>query len=134
MESKRIYLGLNTLQKMVNALQFIGLRFEVEGLSADELIILLKAEVRPGVKKNSLRVLDTGELKCFLMAAPKEGEANKSLVQLVSKKFGIAKGQVELVKGLKSKKKFLKIHFRCTRSKNLRYYEEKLQSIKDESK
>lgn len=49
-------------------------------------------------------------LKVKLKAAPVGGEANKALVTFLSKKFDIPKSNVEILKGLTTKEKLVRIY------------------------
>ncbi len=69
------------------------------------LIIELKVMVQSGRQEI---VLDkSGILKCFILAAPENGKANKEIVALFAQKLNIKKQQVEIVGGLISNRKKL---------------------------
>jgi uncharacterized protein (TIGR00251 family) len=56
--------------------------------------------------------LDPGyaDLTVFLRAKAVDGAANKQLIQVLSKHFGVSKSSVTIVKGDKSRIKFVEIH------------------------
>jgi len=49
-------------------------------------------------------------LKIKLKASPIKGKANAELIKFLAKKFQISKSQVEIIKGLTSKKKLVRIN------------------------
>jgi len=49
-------------------------------------------------------------LKIKLKAAPVQGKANAELIKFLAKKYRVSKSQVEIVKGLTSKEKLVRIH------------------------
>jgi len=51
-----------------------------------------------------------GTLKVKLTAPPVDGEANKKLIELLSKEFGVAKSKVKIVKGEASRRKVVEIY------------------------
>ncbi len=52
----------------------------------------------------------SGELKCFLKSAPEKGDANRELIKELSKLLKITQSELEIVAGLTSRKKKIKIH------------------------
>ena len=50
-----------------------------------------------------------GALKIKLSAPPVDGAANKELIKLLSKQFGVSKSKIEIVSGETSKKKRVRI-------------------------
>ncbi len=59
--------------------------------------------------------LDTaGRLKCHLKSAPEKGKANKELIALLAKALGVPKQDIEIVGGLISRTKRLRILARFT--------------------
>lgn len=49
-------------------------------------------------------------LKIRLKAAPVEGKANAELVKFLAKKYGVSQSRVEILKGLTSKEKLVRIY------------------------
>jgi len=49
-------------------------------------------------------------LKIKLNAPAREGKANKALIELLAKKFGVSKSQVEIIKGLTAKDKVVRLY------------------------
>lgn len=50
-----------------------------------------------------------GELVVFTHARAHDNEANRRVVELLAKHFGVSKSQVEIISGQKSKKKTVEI-------------------------
>lgn len=56
-------------------------------------------------------VLDkSGILKCYILAAPEDGKANREVVDFLAKLLGLRKQDIEIIGGLTSRKKKLAIH------------------------
>lgn len=64
--------------------------------------------VKPGSKIEKIEEKEGG-LAIFIHAKAHDGEANKAIVEKLAKYFGVAKSQVEIVSGLKSRKKIVEI-------------------------
>lgn len=73
-------------------------------MAEDSLIIKLK--ISPNASKNEIIKKDE-EIKVKITAQPIENKANKALIEFLSKKFKIAKSNIEIVKGETSKEKTL---------------------------
>jgi len=68
--------------------------------------------VRVFVKPNSKRdsVSDEGDLLVVSVTdPPREGRANKKVVELLAKYFGVKKSQVRIVSGHRSKEKIVEV-------------------------
>ncbi|NCS68215.1 YggU family protein [Candidatus Peregrinibacteria bacterium] len=70
----------------------------------------LTIKVLPRSSRNEIvGTLPDGTLKIKLTAPPVDGEANKKLIELLSKKFGVAKSRVKIVRGETSRRKMVEI-------------------------
>ena len=71
----------------------------------------LTVEVRVGPRsgRQALWREPGGQLRAAVQAAPERGKANEELVRLVAGRLGIARSQVEVWKGHRSRKKVLRI-------------------------
>jgi len=49
-------------------------------------------------------------LKVKLTTLPAKGKANAELIKLLAKKYNVSKSQIEIVKGLTSKEKLIRIY------------------------
>ncbi len=62
----------------------------------------------PGAKKD-LYMEDGGRIKVYLTAPPLDGRANDALIRFLASHFGVRHGAIEIIKGLKSRNKVIKI-------------------------
>ncbi len=70
---------------------------------ADTIITI---RVIPRAKKSEIsQVLDDGTIKIRLTAPPVEGKANQALVRFLADVFGISSSRIEIISGLKGRKK-----------------------------
>ncbi len=68
----------------------------------------ITVRVKPGIKgATRLERQEDGSYVAFLHARAHDGEANKALLELVAKEFKIAKTQIIIVSGAKSRGKVL---------------------------
>jgi len=72
-------------------------------------MIKVVVKVKPNSKVEQIQLALDGSLKVWLRARPKEGEANRALVKLLSKHFDVSKSQIDIVSGLTSKNKIVEI-------------------------
>lgn len=68
--------------------------------------LIIKLKISPNASKNEIIKNDT-EIKVKITAQPIENKANKALIEFLSKKFKVAKSNIEIVKGETSKEKTL---------------------------
>lgn len=64
-------------------------------------------KVIPSAKIEQVQLALDGSLKVWLRARPKEGEANKALIKLLSKHFDVPKTSINIVAGLNSRNKIV---------------------------
>jgi len=70
--------------------------------------VIFSVKVVPRSSKTSIAGILGGMLKVKLAAAPEKGKANKAVAELLAKKLGLKKSQIELVAGETShQKRFL---------------------------
>jgi len=73
---------------------------------ADGTILPVRAQ--PGTRRNEIRGVQDGQLKVCVTQAPEKGKANKAVAELLAKKLGLKKSQIELLSGETShQKRFL---------------------------
>ncbi len=77
------------------------------GKAKEYLIINIKVE--PRSSKSGITGPYGDAIKVKLKSAPVEGKANKELIEILSKEFGIAKKDVEIISGHSSKHKPVKL-------------------------
>jgi uncharacterized protein (TIGR00251 family) len=66
---------------------------------------LLDIKVTPGASKNEVLDVREGRLRVKIAAAPEDGKANAELVSFLAKTLGIAKKDVTIIHGEKSRLK-----------------------------
>ena len=71
--------------------------------------ILLKVYLQPKASKNEIVGPYRDGIKVRVTAAPVEGRANEVLLKFLAKEFGVTPSSVEIVKGLRSREKLIKI-------------------------
>ena len=67
--------------------------------------VLLQVSVMPNAKRTQVDGLHDGALRVRLAAPPIEGRANEALVAWLAKSLGVARRDVELVRGESSRRK-----------------------------
>jgi len=66
-------------------------------------------KVIPSAKVEQVQPALDGSLKVWLRAKPKEGEANRALVKLLSDYYNVPKSLINIVSGLTSRNKVVEI-------------------------
>ena len=64
--------------------------------------------VQGGAKKNLVKEEKEG-FKVFVAAPPVGGRANQAVIEILAGHFGVKKNQIEIIKGLKSRNKTIRI-------------------------
>ena len=77
--------------------------------------ILLKVYLQPKSSKNEIVGPYRDGIKVKITAPPIEGKANYTLIQFLSKELGISPSRIEIIKGLHSQEKTLRISGRLGR-------------------
>ena len=71
---------------------------------------ILNIRLQPGAREEGIfRLLENGVLKIRVKPRPIEGKANESLIKLLSKEFGVSASNIEILSGVTSKNKMIKI-------------------------
>ncbi len=71
--------------------------------------ILLKVYLQPKSSKNEVAGPYRDGIKVKVTAPPVEGKANEALIRFLAKEYGIPPSCIEIIKGLHSREKTLKI-------------------------
>jgi hypothetical protein len=74
----------------------------------EELVINIK--VTPRSSRAGIAEPYGGGLKVRLSSSPVKGKANKELIEVLAREFGIRKKDVEIISGKKSKNKMVRLH------------------------
>jgi len=69
----------------------------------------LEVIIKPRSREQSVKKISESLLEVRLKSAPEKGKANKELKEVLSYFFGVYKDKIEIVKGLKSRRKIVKI-------------------------
>ena len=70
----------------------------------------LTIKVITNAKQTEVVEEKNNHLKIKLKATPVKGKANAELIKLLSKKYKISKSKIEIIKGLTSKEKLIRIN------------------------
>ncbi|MFH0847702.1 MAG: DUF167 domain-containing protein [Chloroflexota bacterium] len=71
--------------------------------------VRLSLRVQPSSPKNEVLGFREGILSLRITAPPRDGKANKGLIDFLAEKLGIAKSQIDIVKGHSSRNKVVAI-------------------------
>ena len=71
---------------------------------------VIRVRVLPRASVNQISGDDGGVIKVKLTAPPVEGKANKALVQFLAKELGVARRDVEIISGKRSRVKSIRIY------------------------
>ncbi len=85
----------------------------------DKKDLIIHIKVEPRSSRSGITGFYGEGLKVKLASPPVEGKANKELIEVLAKKFGIRKKDVEIIKGEKSKNKIVKLY---GVPRNLKYF------------
>ncbi len=70
---------------------------------------ILKINVKTGSKKPGIEEIDKDIIKIRLKSQPHDGLANRELLEILSDFLNMPKSKIEIIKGLTSKNKIIKI-------------------------
>lgn len=70
---------------------------------------IVEVTIKPNAKKAAVREEEDGSLTVSVPAPPKDGKANKALIELLAKHFSVPKSRLSIVSGEKSKNKKIEI-------------------------
>jgi uncharacterized protein (TIGR00251 family) len=69
----------------------------------------LTVRLKPRAKRNAIVDQRDGVLHVSVAAAPVDGQANAALCKLIAKRAGVARGQVSVIRGERSREKVLRV-------------------------
>lgn len=69
----------------------------------------ISVKVKPGAKKDKVERVSDKELSVRLKAPPKEGKANKALIDVLSEYFSIPKSRITIARGESGRNKIIDI-------------------------
>ena len=70
---------------------------------------IIEVKVKTNAFKNEVKLIDNKKLFVKTTVTSEKGKANKQVILLLAKFYKISKNQLEIVRGLKSKNKIIKI-------------------------
>jgi uncharacterized protein (TIGR00251 family) len=68
----------------------------------------VNVKVVPNAKENRI-VKENNDLKVYVKAPPKHGEANKLLIKLLADHYHVTKNDIKIISGLTSRRKIVEI-------------------------
>lgn len=69
----------------------------------------LEIRVTPKASANRIKVEEDGTIRVYVTTAPEDGKANKKVIELLAKEYGIAKSRISIIKGETSRNKTVAI-------------------------
>jgi len=69
----------------------------------------IAVKVFPNSKEQKIKKELAGSLRVYLKSPAKEDKANKELVEVLADYFDVSKAEIEIVRGKKSRRKFVSI-------------------------
>ncbi len=69
---------------------------------------IVEVKVVPNAKRNEIKD-EEGRFKVYITAPPVDGKANKLLIKILAKHFGVKKSNVNIIRGEKSRNKIIQI-------------------------
>lgn len=76
--------------------------------------LFIDLKVFPQSGRQALVLDKSGILKCFILAAPEDGKANKEIIEFIARLLGLKKQDIEIVGGLLARKKRVVIQTNMT--------------------
>jgi len=71
--------------------------------------VRIRVHAQPGAKSTELAGLHDGALKVRVQAPPLEGRANEELIRFLAERLGVARSQITLIRGAKSRSKIFEV-------------------------
>jgi uncharacterized protein (TIGR00251 family) len=87
-----------------------GIRLAREAIEITKTGLDLRIHVQPKASKTEFVGLHGDRLKVRVSAKPVEGAANKALVKFVAMTAGVAKSNIQIIRGESSREKDLRVH------------------------
>jgi len=71
--------------------------------------MILNIKVQPKSSQRKLEEVSENNYKAYLSSPPTDGKANGELINLLAKELGVKKYNIEIIKGLTSRDKVIRI-------------------------
>ncbi|MEA3272310.1 MAG: DUF167 domain-containing protein [Patescibacteria group bacterium] len=72
-------------------------------------MMLIKVKVKPNSKKSSIEEKDEDRFVVMVRSKPRDGEANKEVLELLAEFLGVERKKLRIVKGSKERNKIVKL-------------------------
>ena len=108
------------------------IHFKIVNETSDSFLIEFDVKAKPAARVEKISVGESGELIIQTRAKPVDGEANQTIIEIISDLIGIPKSHVEIIRGDKSKNKRIKLLVEITANKNVDYFKKKINELLDQ--
>ena len=71
--------------------------------------VVFDVVVQPRASRAKLGPVHDGRLKVAVTSPPVDGEANAAVIELLAKRLGVARGQVAVIAGARSRRKTVRV-------------------------
>ncbi len=71
--------------------------------------MVIEVHVQPKSSQRKVEKKEDGLCKVYVTVAPENNKANKEVIELLAEEFGVKKYNIEIVKGLTSRNKVVRI-------------------------
>jgi uncharacterized protein (TIGR00251 family) len=78
--------------------------------ASEQSSITLEIHVQPRSSRDEISGFQGGRVKVRVTAPPEGGKANERVREIIAKAFGVAKSEVEILRGETSRLKTIRIH------------------------
>ncbi len=111
---------------VLESLKATKLQFKIVQETKNAFVIEFEVKAKPAARVEKISVGESGELVIQTRAKPVDGEANQTIIEIVSDLIGVPKSHVEIIRGDKSKNKRIKLLVELTANKDVDYFKKKL--------
>ena len=73
------------------------------------MAITIAVRVKPNAKSSAVKKVSDTEYLVSVNAAPKDGKANRALIDLLAAHFKVASSSIEILHGRRSRRKLIRI-------------------------
>jgi uncharacterized protein (TIGR00251 family) len=73
------------------------------------MAVTIEILVQPRASRAKIGPMHDGRIKIAVTAPPVDGEANAAVIELLARRLGIARGDIEVIAGASSRRKTLRI-------------------------
>lgn len=101
--------AIKAMKDLIESMITKGAKIQIVEETHKAMIIEINVKAKPGAKIEKMEIGQEGEFIFSIRAKPVDGEANAALVMAVSELFKTSKSNVELVQGMKSRFKKMRV-------------------------